>query len=340
MRFVLQKELPLHILSEDIRRSLFHNPKNNKKMKNNNVQTHVNASQKGKEKKMMVTYLDPKADLTFKKVFGEHKRLVKSLLNALLPLSEEERITGVTYMNPELIPEAPWRKNTIVDVCCTDRRNRKFLVEMQLHWNPEFKKRVLLNAAKAYVRQSKQGEGYKLLQPVYSLNLVNDVFETDTEEYYHHYKLVNIKNTDKVIDGLQLVFVELPKFKPDGRAEKKMYDLWLRYLTEVGEETRKVPAELTASKEVEEAVKQLRVSAFNDAQLAAYEKFWDAISVERTFIESAETRYQTGLEEGIQQGIKQGIQQGIEQGRAEERQEIVSRLKAIGVSEEDLQRVL
>ena len=58
-----------------------------------------------KEKKMI--YLDPKADLTFKKVFGEHKRLVKSLLNALLPLSEEERITGVTYMNPELIPEAP-----------------------------------------------------------------------------------------------------------------------------------------------------------------------------------------------------------------------------------------
>ena len=74
--------------------------------------------------------------------------------------------------------------------------------------------------------------------------------------------------------------------------------------------------------------------------MAAYEKFWDAISVERTFIESAETRYQTGLEEGIQQGIKQGIQQGIEQGRAEERQAIVSRLKAIGVSEEELQRVM
>ena len=32
-----------------------------------------------------MTYLDPKADLTFKKVFGEHEELVKSLLNALLP---------------------------------------------------------------------------------------------------------------------------------------------------------------------------------------------------------------------------------------------------------------
>ena len=31
----------------------------------------------------MAKYLDPKADLTFKKVFGEHKELVISFLNAL-----------------------------------------------------------------------------------------------------------------------------------------------------------------------------------------------------------------------------------------------------------------
>ena len=30
----------------------------------------------------MAKYLDPKADLTFKKVFGEHKNLVISFLNA------------------------------------------------------------------------------------------------------------------------------------------------------------------------------------------------------------------------------------------------------------------
>ena len=33
----------------------------------------------------MSKYLDPKADLTFKKVFGEHRDLVVSFLNALLP---------------------------------------------------------------------------------------------------------------------------------------------------------------------------------------------------------------------------------------------------------------
>ena len=34
----------------------------------------------------MAKYLDPKEDLTFKKVFGEHPNLVASLLNSLLPL--------------------------------------------------------------------------------------------------------------------------------------------------------------------------------------------------------------------------------------------------------------
>lgn len=37
-------------------------------------------------------YLDPKADLTFKKIFGEHKDLLISLLNALLPLADDEQI--------------------------------------------------------------------------------------------------------------------------------------------------------------------------------------------------------------------------------------------------------
>ena len=33
-------------------------------------------------------YLDPKNDLTFRKVFGQHPHLLRSFLNALLPLEE------------------------------------------------------------------------------------------------------------------------------------------------------------------------------------------------------------------------------------------------------------
>ena len=60
----------------------------------------------------MKKYLDPKADLTFKKVFGEHKDLVISFLNAMLPFgSEEEKIVSVEYLNPELVPVNPLRKD-------------------------------------------------------------------------------------------------------------------------------------------------------------------------------------------------------------------------------------
>ena len=44
----------------------------------------------------MAKYLDPKADLTFKKVFGEHPNLVASLLNSLLPLPAGEEIADIS----------------------------------------------------------------------------------------------------------------------------------------------------------------------------------------------------------------------------------------------------
>lgn len=46
-------------------------------------------------------YLNPKADLTFKRVFGEHPDLVMSFLNALLPLQREEYITDIEYLPSE-----------------------------------------------------------------------------------------------------------------------------------------------------------------------------------------------------------------------------------------------
>ena len=147
-------------------------------------------------------YLDPKADLTFKKVFGEHPDLVISLLNALLPFDKpEEEVQNVEYLSPEMVPDTPVRKNSIVDVRCKDARGRQFIVEMQMVWSKEFQNRVLFNASKAYVRQLKKGYDYELLQPVYSLNLVNDIFEPELKNYYHYYRLVHSEHTDKVIDG-------------------------------------------------------------------------------------------------------------------------------------------
>lgn len=269
-------------------------------------------------------YLDPKADLTFKKVFGEHEDLVISLLNALLPLRADEEVIEVEYLPAELVPDNPLRKNSIVDVRCVDAVGRQFIVEMQMVWSPEFLQRVLFNSAKAYVRQLDKGFDYSLLKSVYSLNLVNDIFEPQLPEYYHYFKLVHEEHTEKVIDGLHLVFVELPKFTPHSMSEKKMQVLWLRYLTEIKDGTEKIPQELLDNAETGKAISVLETSSYNDAQLASYDKFWDTISIEKTL-------YNSGERKGREEGLMEGEAIGMEKGRAEEKRKIASGMKQAGI---------
>lgn len=116
------------------------------------------------------------------------------------------------------------------------------------------------------------------------------MFESELPVFYHYYRLVHEENTDRVIDGLHLIFVELPKFSPHTYSEKKMQVLWLRYLTEINENTREVPEDLIDNPEVKKAINALEESAFTDAQLLGYENFWDIISVEKTLYNSAERR--------------------------------------------------
>ena len=274
-------------------------------------------------------YLDPKADLTFKLVFGEHPDLVMSLLNALLPLDEDGQITSVEYMTPEMVPENPGKKDSVVDVRCIDEKGRQFIVEMQLYWNEFFQQRVLLNASKAVVRQLKKGEDYNLIQPVYCLNLVNDVgFESGPDEFYHDYAIVNVEHSDRIIEGLRFVFVELPKFKPKTIAERKMAVLWLRFLTEISGNTEDAPAELLENELTSKALSIVEKSAMSEAQLYAYEKFWMGITDEKGFLEA---RYNKGRAEGRAEGLAEG--------KEEANRENARKMKELGVANDVISRV-
>jgi predicted transposase/invertase (TIGR01784 family) len=258
----------------------------------------------------MARYLDPKNDLIFKRIFGEHKHLCMSLLNNMLPLEPSQQIVDLEYQQPELTPEIPALKDSIVDVRCTDNRKRHFIVEMQMHWTDSFKSRVLFNASKAYVTQLKRKEEYKLLQPVYALSFVNEIFDSDPTVCYHDYKIVNIAHTEKRIEGLELVFIELPKFSPSNRAERKLYDLWLTFLTQVHEDMRAIPPGLLEEEITKEAMQYLERSSYTEEELTMYDRYWDSVRTQRTYIADA-------LDEGRAEGEVIGLQKGIEKGRAE-----------------------
>ena len=249
----------------------------------------------------MPKYLDPKADLTFKKIFGQHKHLVMSHLNALLPMPDGMEIKSVEYMPTENVPDNPAKKYSIVDVFCTDNFGRNFIVEMQSYWNTEFFARTLFNAASIFTKQLKKGMSFGDLKDVYTLGLINDkkAFNYGNDEYIQEYYLTNKNHPeDDRRTELSMVFVVLPNFKPQNRAVKKMHNLWLKFLTEIDENTTDADPELIENKDTYEALELLRTSAFTEGEMLAYEKYWLDVSTERSALERERAE---GIAEGIQQ---------------------------------------
>ncbi len=259
---------------------------------------------------MIPRYLDPKSDLVFKKIFGQHPDLLKSFLNAILPLPHNCVIESLTYLQPEHVPDLPAFKNSIVDVRCKDNHGRYFIVEMQLQWTSDFMKRMLFNTATTYARQLKKGEDYKFLSPVYGVALLDATFSKD-QEWFHHYQMTNVNDGSKSLEDIQLVLIELPNFKPTSITAKKVTVLWLRFLKEINEKTVTVDPSLLEVDSIKEALSLLEASSYSEAELLAYDKSWDAVSSERTLLGG---RYKEGKAEGEAKGRAEGRAEGKAEG--------------------------
>jgi predicted transposase/invertase (TIGR01784 family) len=256
-----------------------------------------------------IRYLSPKIDLAFKRVFGEHIELLRSFLNALLPLPEDALIESLEYLPTEQVPQIPRsEKYSIVDVKCKDAKGRIFIVEMQMLWSAHFSQRIVFGASQAYVKQLKKGEEYDLLQPVYALALVNSIFEPQSPDYYHHYKIVKIGEPARTLEGLEFVFVELPKFKAETQTDKRMTSLWLRFLNEIGQDNEQIPdPQLQSEPSIAKAMELMQVSAFNDSELAAYAHDLDEWRSTRTLLKD---HHALGKAEGLAEGEVKGRAEG------------------------------
>ena len=250
----------------------------------------------------MARYLDPKYDLTFKRIFGEHPHLLISFLNALMPFEAGRNIVSIEYLPSELIP-MPGKKLSIVDVRCKDNYGRLFIVEMQIEWTGEFMNRLYFNSCKAYVKPLLKGERYKLLNTVYTLVILNDVFDKVTDRFYHHFKMLNVENSAEAVEGAEIIILEIPKFLPEKMANRKLAVLWLRFLTEVDESMRKLPSEMLENDDIRTALELCEEGAFTEEELAAYYGREDMVRIEKALIEGAKEEGEAiGLEKGKAEG--------------------------------------
>ena len=261
-------------------------------------------------------FINPKTDFAFKKIFGseQSKGILINFLNAFL-YKGQPVIEDLDILNPYLAPKIRGVKDTYLDVKARITGDKTVIIEMQVLNVESFEKRILYNAAKSYSVQLQMGEDYRLLNPVIALTI------TDFEMFPQFDKVISrfvLKEKDYLVDYLsddiELVFVELPKFKKGLEELETITDKWI-YFLKSARKLQSVPEVMASVPEISQAFAIANQANLNPEELEDLEKREIFIQDLRGAMSKAVKQgIQQGIEQGIQQGIEQGIQQGIEQG--------------------------
>ncbi|HEY9596679.1 MAG TPA: Rpn family recombination-promoting nuclease/putative transposase [Cyanophyceae cyanobacterium] len=300
-------------------------------------------------------FINPKTDFAFKKIFGseQSKGILINFLNALL-YNEQSVIEDLDIINPYLAPKIRGVKDTYLDVKARITGGKTVIIEMQVLNVESFEKRILYNAAKSYSVQLQMGEDYRLLNPVIALTI------TDFEMFPQFDKVISrfvLKERDYLVDYLsddiELVFVELPKFKKGLEELETLTEKWI-YFLKSARELRSVPEVMGSVPEISQAFAIANQANLNPEELEDLERREIFIQDMRGAMSKAvkqgiQQGIEQGIEQGIQQGIEQGIQQGIQQGTRDAKVEIAKRLlnvldeeaisQTTGLSVEEIRRL-
>ena len=176
--------------------------------------------------------ISPINDFAFKKTFGspENRECLISLLNAVL--KPKAPIVDVTIQNAFNRKDFEDDKLSIVDVKAVDSAAAIYHVEVQLRVPMSLPQRAVFYGCELYADQLREGSGYAVLCPVYSIWLINDILWPDTAQFHHAFRLTDAVS-GRVLNGtLEIHTIELPKYNtkelelPAG----EMLSWWLYWL--------------------------------------------------------------------------------------------------------------
>ncbi|QJT94777.1 Rpn family recombination-promoting nuclease/putative transposase [Wolbachia endosymbiont of Diaphorina citri] len=278
-------------------------------------------------------FLDPKLDLTFKKIFGteKNKNILIHFLNDILGFTGVNAIQDVEFLSTIMNPEIASDKQSIVDVLCKDSLGNRYIAEMQLARDKGFEKRAQLYAAKAYSRQS---GNYIDFKTVFFIAISNSTLFPSDVYYISTHNIRDIKTNGHYLKDFQFVFIELPKFtKSKVEQLETTVERWcffFKYAEETTDEDLRKIAE--KSPIIKLAYDELDKFHWNEKDLVAYEERVMDLQKEAAILEQKlDDATQKGRQEGRLEGRLEGIQIGHEKGKIEGKIEVAKNSLKAGV---------
>jgi len=179
-------------------------------------------------------YIDPFTDFGFKKLFGEecNKDLLLDFLNELLH-NKEGKIVNLTYLKSEQLGRSEEDRKAVFDLHCENEKGEKFIVEMQKTKQNFFKDRALYYSTFPIVEQAISGEWNYELKAVYTIAILDFVFDEDKNEvdkYRYDVMLTDIDTHKIFYNKLMFTYLEMPKFNKKIEELETRFEKWMYVL--------------------------------------------------------------------------------------------------------------
>lgn len=279
-------------------------------------------------------YLNPFTDFGFKKLFGEepNKDLLLDFLNELLREQEGE-IKDLTYLKNEHLGSGDADRRAIFDLYCENERGEKFIVELQKSKQNFFKDRTLYYATFPIREQAKQAEWNYELKSVYTIAILDFVFDedkADKEKYRYDVKLTDIETCKVFYDKLTFIYLEMPKFQKHLDALENRFEKWLYVLKNLNRLER-IPDKLR-ERIFERLFEVAEIAKFTQSELLSYE---DSLKYYRDMKNSLDTAREEGKIEGRIEGKIEVIKKGQAEGLS-----IEMLMKLTGLTRPEIEQIL
>jgi len=251
-------------------------------------------------------YVNFFTDYGFKKLFGEepNKDLLIDFLNELLK-GKQAPITKLTYLKTEHIGHTEIDRKAIFDLYCENEEGEKFIVELQKAKQRFFKDRSVYYSTFPIQEQGKRGDWDYELNAVYTIGILDFVFEENKEKldkFLYEVKLMDTKQKSIFYDKLTYIYLEMPKFTKTEDELETHFDKWLFVLKNLHRFER-IPNKLQ-EKIFDKLFKTAEIAKFTQEEVREYEsslkRYRDLNNVIETAKQEAEEK---GREEGREEGI-------------------------------------
>ncbi|MCP3776046.1 Rpn family recombination-promoting nuclease/putative transposase [Paenibacillus sp. MZ04-78.2] len=238
----------------------------------------------------MTELLEPSVDFVFKQIFGSEENKDEVLLNFLneaLRETEPKPFVSLTLLNPQLDKNALTDKQAILDVRAQNEDGKQVNLEIQVSNKYDMPKRSLYYAAKMYEEQLGEGQFYKSLKKVISINILT--FNQIANDRFHNiYHLREDHTGELLLDDIEIHFMELPKLnlKPHKMDDRLVN--WLMFIDGAPQERWEELAMDTPG--LKKAMTTLEFLSQNKEARALYEMRKKALLDEQSALDYAESR--------------------------------------------------